>query len=254
MSVENKKSTNRLFVANWKMGKTFNQALDFCRAHKNALKKLSMQPQVEIVICPSFPALFAVGELVRDSMIALGAQTCSAHETGPYTGQVSAQSLKQVGCTYCIIGHSEQRTYAHLSNQAVADQAALLLNHTIEPIICIGETKEAYDQKQTYTMLEEQLKPIIAMSRSFDRPITVAYEPIWAIGTGILPPFDYLDVLFTWLAQKVQKESLGIKWRFLYGGSVSVENASELCTIKDVDGLLIGSASLDFQKFEKIVS
>ncbi len=242
---------NSLFIANWKMNKSFTASLDFCTTHKQALKKLSSQ--AEIVICPSFPALFSVAHLLKDTKVRIGAQTCSMHEKGAYTGQVNTLSLKEVGCTYCIVGHSEQRRDAHLTNDDVAKQVHRLLAIEMQPIICIGETKEEFAQHISKTVLEHQLNPILKIIQSFSQPIIIAYEPIWSIGTGTIPPQAYLDETFGWLAQKLTRE-LRTPWRILYGGSITPDTIASLKGIAHLDGFLIGDASLDFQKFEKIVS
>jgi triosephosphate isomerase len=244
---------NNVFIANWKMNKPFALALDFCTQHKTELKKLSSRPHTEIVLCPSFDVLFSVAEILSDTLVNLGAQTCSPHERGAYTGQVSASSLKEVGCDYCIIGHSEQRQYANVSNEDVAEQAIRLLEADIEPIICIGETKKIFEQDQAIRFLEEQLNPVLAEVTSFEKPITIAYEPIWSIGTGIMPDRDYLIKIFTWLSRIGKYKLSHNEWRLVYGGSVDPENMDVFTSINHLHGFLVGSASLDFQKFEKIV-
>ena len=242
-----------LFVANWKLNKSFAQSLDFCTTHKADLKKLSSQTNVELVICPSFPALFSVNELLSDTMVHLGGQTCSAYETGPYTGQVSAQSLKEVGCNYCIVGHSEQRQYAGVTNKDVAEAAKNLCALEIEPIICIGETKEQFQKKQTMKALELQLDLVLGAIKNTQQQITIAYEPVWSIGTGTVPQNDYLKEIVANVSSILSKVHYG-PWRIIYGGSVSKETISSFHEISSLAGFLIGSASLDFQKFEKIVS
>lgn len=233
------------------MSKNFTQTTDFCTKYKATLKTLSTEPNTEIVLCPSFPALFSVAEILSDTMVSVGAQTCSAYEDGAYTGQVSAKSLKEVGCDYCIIGHSEQRKYACISNDVVARQATQLFKNNIQPIICIGENQKEFDQKQGYAVLEQQLSPILDILASHKQPFTIAYEPIWSIGTGIIPSLDYLNEIFDWLEKTIQNIPGG---RLLYGGSVHPDNAASLTTIQSLGGFLIGGASLDFQKFQKIVS
>jgi triosephosphate isomerase len=245
---------HRLFVANWKMNKPFALALDFCTNHKENLKTLSTKPHTEIVICPSFEALFSIAEIFADTMISVGAQTCSTHERGAYTGQVNAQSIKEVGCDYCIIGHSEQRQFMCVSNEDVAHQATWLLEADIEPIICIGETKKEFDDGTSIAVLEQQLIPILSEISSHHQPFTIAYEPVWAIGTGIIPEKSYLASIFTWLAATLTMKVRHHNWRLIYGGSVDPDTVGSLMAIKTIHGFLIGNASLDFQKFEKIVS
>ena len=242
-----------LFVANWKMNKDFASAIDFCIDHKIELQQLSSQSGTEIVLCPSFSALFSIAEILSDTLISVGAQTVSAHEKGAYTGQVSALSLKEAGCEYCIVGHSEQRQFGCISNEDVGQQVARLIKHEIQPIICIGETKEAYEADQSLAILEQQLKPILLSVTQSNFPFSIAYEPIWSIGTGIIPEHDYLNEIFDWLAQKVKDAQLSNSWRLLYGGSVNPDNAAILKKISLIHGFLIGGASLDFQKLKNLV-
>lgn len=236
---------SKLFAANWKMAKDFSQSIEYCTKNKKQLDTLSHTSNAQLVICPSFPALFPIINLLQKTSIAIGAQTCSPYESGPFTGQVSAQSLKEVGCTFCIVGHSEQRAIG-ASDQIVAQQIKQLLSHQIEPIICIGEDHMVYEDGNTIPFLEAQLKAIEPALKS-NIPLTIAYEPLWAIGTGNTPSVTALTTIFAWLSQKTNH-------RLIYGGSVSPENAATLSAIVHLDGFLIGSASLDFQNFEKIVS
>lgn len=236
---------SKLFVANWKMAKTFSQTIDFCTTYKNDLIDLSGSTNGQLVLCPSFPALASIAEILKSTTIAIGAQTCSPHKEGAYTGQVSALSLKQVGCRFCIIGHSEQRALG-ISNEQVVAQAMQLIECGIEPIICIGENSSINEQGSTIEFLKEQLKSLTSILTT-DQSITIAYEPLWAIGTGKIPTIPVLNEIFSWLSNQTHH-------RLIYGGSVSAENAHELSSIEHLDGFLIGSASLDFQNFEKIVS
>lgn len=236
----------KLFVANWKMNKPFSEALSFSQEYKSGLNELSTDRK-EVVVCPSFPALFPLAQLFADTMVSIGAQNCSAHEKGSYTGQVSAHSLKEVGCEYCIIGHSEQRNYCGQTNEEIAQKTAQLVRHEIQPIICIGESEQEYKDKKAFDILTTQLKPIIPQLK--DKPCVIAYEPVWSIGTGIVPEASYLAEVVAWVKTQVPDSC-----RLLYGGSVDDENAAQLLQIEGIDGFLIGGASLDFQKFQKIVS
>ncbi len=244
----------RLFVANWKMNKSFSQAVEFTKHNLEPLTELAAKPGCTIVLCPSFPSLFTLADICAPTMINIGAQNCSAYEKGSFTGQVSAQSLKDVGCCYCIVGHSEQRQYCGETNEEVAQKVGRLFEQNIEPIICIGESKEQYEKNKVFEILTAQLNPIFTIIAEYEKPFTIAYEPIWAIGTGIIPQKEYLQDVYTWLSNQVQNNVSHKNWNLLYGGSVDESNVSELKSIKGVGGFLIGGASLDFQKFQKIVS
>ena len=241
-----------LFIANWKMEKSFAQSIDFCTSNKSGLKKLASETGIEFVLCPSFAALYTINQLLAETMVHIGAQTCSAHASGPYTGQVSAQSLKEIGCSYSIVGHSEQRQYQGVTDQDVAQAAKNLCEREIEPIICIGETKEQFQKNQALTILEKQLDPVLGTLKNTKQAITIAYEPVWAIGTGEIPESVYLKKIFQHVSSILSPIHSG-PWRLIYGGSVSEETMSGFKDIPSLSGFLIGGASLDFQKFEKIV-
>lgn len=235
-----------LFVANWKMQLSFDRAIAFAQNNYNQFAQLSKNHS--IVVCPSFDALASVKQAFADTQIKLGAQNVSAHDMGAYTGQVSAVSLKQIGCMYCIVGHSERRTYNNESDADVADKVRQLATAGVIPIICVGETREQRDQGQTMAVLKKQVNAILEVA---PKKICIAYEPIWAIGTGVIPQTQKIAEVVQALESQVQDIADA---RFLYGGSVSPDNAAELATIDALGGFLIGGASIDFQKFKKIVS
>jgi triosephosphate isomerase len=234
-----------LFVANWKMNKSFSDEVAFVQKYRNELSQLGSSEK-KIVICPSYPSLFPITQALCGTSVAVGAQNCSSYPTGSYTGQVSALSLKQVGCTYCIVGHSEQRLLGK-EDQEIAQAVALLIEQRIIPIICIGEENKEASNAKTFEILSKQLTPLIPyLGKS---PSVIAYEPIWAIGIGAAAPNDYLATIFSWLRDKKISQC-----QFIYGGSVDETNITQLAALKQIEGFLIGGASLDFQKFQKIVS
>lgn len=242
------------FVANWKMNCSYRAACTLAQTFRDQSSMLSTE-RSQIIICPSFDALASCAQIVAKSPINIGAQTVSSHDFGPYTGQVSAQSLAELGCTYAIIGHSERRQDCHETNQEVADQAKELIAENITPIICIGETENEYKAGVGAAVLETQLEPIIAIlqSSSSAHPI-IAYEPVFAIGTGIIPEPEYLTTMITGIKTYLALNLPDREYTLIYGGSVSEETVPTLRSIEGIQGFLIGSASLDFQKFQKIVS
>jgi triosephosphate isomerase (TIM) len=240
-----------LYVANWKMNSSFEQSLTFCTSNKDELLQLSTHSDVQLVLCPSFPALYPIAQLFTNSSLAIGAQNCSEHEHGAYTGQVDALSLAQVGCTYCIIGHSELRASGE-TNAQIGKKFTRLREQNIVPIVCVGETKMDYEQGKTYALLQEQLMPVREAMHANDECI-IAYEPVWAIGIGIPPSTEYVTKVFFWLREYCANHLPGMTIRLLYGGSVNETDAAEFKKISGIDGFLIGSASLDFQKLQKIV-
>lgn len=246
-------------IANWKMQLSFNEVVEFCTEHQyNFLNIVKKTPGTTIVLCPSFPALYPLGNLFKNSGIALGAQDCSPFRSGAYTGEVCAESLSQLGCHFCIIGHSERRHYNHETNAEIADKAQRLLEQEVQPIICVGETQKEYEKQETLSVLKQQLEPVLTHIADFglsQEPIYIAYEPTWSIGTGIIPSADYLNDIFAWLheyaSQVVGKDKIiGL----IYGGSVSEKTVPILKEIRGLSGLLVGKSSLDFQKFYTIVN
>ena len=242
-----------LYVANWKMNMSFDESINFCKNNSNALQQLSNNA-TEVVICPSFVALAPITVLLKNSTIAVGAQHCSEHKSGAYTGEVSALSLAQAGITYCIVGHSEQRMYHHETTEKIINKIKLLYANNITPIICIGETEKDFLNKQTFTILTQQLEPILNnLSGGRQRHIIIAYEPVWSIGTGIIPEQKQLHDVFTWLADLLHVQLPDYTAQLLYGGSVNQSNIAELKKIPPINGFLIGGASTQFDQFKNII-
>jgi len=247
-------STSPLFVANWKMNKLNADAVAF--AHEASAFAKEELGERRVVLCPSFTSLHELAGMTQGTPIGIGAQDCSEHIEGPYTGQVSASMVAQAGCSHCIVGHSERRHGLGESTELVAQKTQRVLEAGLIPIVCIGESQEEYNAKQTNIVLEQQLAPIIEFMRHDDRlgtqALVIAYEPVWSIGTGIVADEEILRKTFDWLHSHVSSNSLCASC-LLYGGSVSDQNASSLLALAHVHGLLIGGASLDFQTFRKIV-
>ena len=214
-------------VANWKM----NGSKNLLNEYKNAFDESS-----NLIICPPFVYL---GE---PAGLKLGAQNIYQQPKGAYTGEVSAQMLAELSVKYCLIGHSERRQYFHEANDIVRAKAETCLRAAITPIICIGETLEQYEAHQTTHVLEKQLAECLPNGTGF----WVAYEPVWAIGTGHTPTIDEITAVHLMLREKLPSTTL------LYGGSVNGDNAAAIFAINNVDGALVGGASLDVKAVEKI--
>lgn len=246
----------KIFIANWKMNKSFNESLLFVKAHMQELIKLAEHGT--IILCPSFVALYPMIEFAKSYKHSLffGAQNCSQFDQGSYTGEVDAISLYELGVTYCIVGHSERRLLFNESNSIITEKIKQLLNTGIKPIICIGETGQEYQAKQTISVIGSQLQPILeVLTTSKNLPaITLAYEPIWSIGTGVIPDNNHLAMVYEEIQKMVAKYHFNHKIDFLYGGSVDQDNTKSILNNDYINGLLIGGASLNFQKFQKIVS
>lgn len=242
-----------LYVANWKMQLNYRQALEFCQKNKEGFSKLAGAEDSEIILCPSFDVLHTVAQLFKDSNVIIGAQTCSSHVPGAYTGEVSAQSLDQIGCRYCIVGHSERRLYCTETDQDIAHKIERLLDRGIIPLVCVGETRGQFERKETETVIKRQVSSAFKAAQGAPQ-FCIAYEPIWAIGTGDVPTNDSVQSVFEQINMLAHAIIPDVQIALLYGGSINDSNAADLKKIQGIGGFLIGGASLDFQKFEKIVT
>lgn len=247
-----------LVVANWKMNFSHDESLAFVANHYSDFCNLTSMTKSTTVLCPLFTTLYPLQAILKDSQILIGAQDCSSHTKGAFTGQVSAQSLKSLGCSYCIVGHSERRKHNGETNAIIAQKALLLVDQGITPIICVGENSQEFEQGITLAVLEQQLSPVLDAFTgqkfpSTHAPLCIAYEPIWSIGTGKVSGYQHLEVVFSWLHRQTQRVCPGVSWKLLYGGSVTSQSAAEIKKVSYIGGFLVGGASLDFQEFKKIV-
>lgn len=245
-----------LYIANWKMSLTLNESLNYLSSFYDPFVALAAHETTKLIIAPSTEGLFPIAQVIKDSGIELAGQCCASHERGSLTGQTSALSLRELGCTYCIAGHSERRRLAGETDTAVAKQVSCLLSNDIIPIACVGEDDAAYQNKTTLNSLENQLSPIVEVvqqSSNKRTPLCIAYEPHWAIGADKAANNDHIDSVLAWISTYLEKSSLGRPYRLIYGGSVTSQNGARLKEIKHISGFLIGRASLDFQELEKIV-
>jgi triosephosphate isomerase len=242
------------FVANWKMNCTPHAACELAQIYCDESNALHAE-RSEIIICPSFDALAICVHIVAQSSIKVGAQTVSPFPLGAHTGQIAAESLAEIGCTYAIIGHSERRQECHETNEQITKQAKELISHGVTPIICIGETEDQFKTGNGISVLEAQLAPLLSVLKKASMPnLIIAYEPVFAIGTGIIPDPGYLKKMFGWLSEYLKTNLPNQQYTLLYGGSVSDTTIESLKGVGEIQGFLIGNASLDFQKFQKIVS
>lgn len=244
----------KLIVGNWKM----NGSLATNAAFFDKLKiNITALNNVDIVICIPAPYLAQAQIALNNSICSLGAQDLSAHLSGAYTGEVSALMLKEFGCKYVIIGHSERRMYHCEINTTIADKIAIAIQTGLIPIVCVGETLDEYKAGQTNTVVSHQLDTVLAKLDSiFITKIVLAYEPVWAIGTGHIASQEMIQQVHSIIhAQLVNKYFIIPKMiKILYGGSIKPNNAKELLTMPYVDGGLIGSAALNIDDFLAIIS
>ena len=241
-----------IIAGNWKLNKTISQAVDFVAELQ--LLVADATDGVEIVVAPVFTALSAVAAVLEETRIGLSAQDLYWEESGAFTGEVSAGLLRDVGCSYVIIGHSERRSILGETDNMIQKKLDKIISEGMYPILCIGETKEERDAGKTQEILSRQLS--IACKNLIGNEIdtfVIAYEPVWAIGTGVTATIDMISEAHQDIRKILSDNGLnGNESSILYGGSVSDQNASELSAISDVDGFLIGNASLDANKFYSI--
>ena len=249
----NKKS--KLIIAgNWKMNKTVAEALALVDDLKRDLLGVK---EVDIVVCPPFTALESVSKAILDSNIRLGAQNMSENNFGAFTGETCAGMLKEFSVRYVILGHSERRQFQKESDALIARKAAAAHAASLKPIVCVGETLAEREAGQMKKVLETQVRGSLAGSTKEQMVETViAYEPVWAIGTGKTATTQQAQDAHAFiraLLVKIFDEAVAKKVRIQYGGSVKPNNANELMSQPDVDGALVGGASLEARSFGDII-
>ncbi|MBW2966652.1 triose-phosphate isomerase [Candidatus Woesearchaeota archaeon] len=243
-----------IIAGNWKMNLNNAEAIDLVNELIPLVKDVA---DVEIVICPAFTALSEVFRVVDGTNILLGAQDVYFEEKGAFTSQISCDMLKDVGCTYVIIGHSERRQYFGETDESVNKKVKMVLSHGLKPIICVGETLEQREANQTMKIIEEQVKAALnGITKEQMNNVIIAYEPIWAIGTGKTAMPEQAQEVHAFirnLVLNIYDSDIADNLRIQYGGSVKPDNVKELMEQEDIDGGLIGGASLEAESFSKIV-
>jgi len=243
------------FIAgNWKMNKTVREAVDLVRELKAAISGVK---GVEVAVAPPFTALYAVHEELEGSPICLAAQNLFWEEKGAFTGEVSPVMLKEVGCLYIIIGHSERRQFFGETDETVNRRIKAALAQSLKVIFCIGETLKEREEGKTFSVMERQMEGgLKGLGDQEMRNIVIAYEPVWAIGTGKTATPEQAEEAHRFIRGKLERiysreVSEGI--RIQYGGSVTPENVKGLMNQPNIDGALVGGASLKAESFSKIV-
>jgi triosephosphate isomerase len=244
---------NKVIAGNWKMNKDVFETADLI----NGLKKSIEKTNAEIIICPPFTSLVVAQQLLKGSTIKLGAQDVSVHDDGAYTGEISVKMLKSVGCEYVIVGHSERRQYFHESNDLINQKAKKVLASGMKSIICVGETLDEREKGITDKVITAQVKGVLASLTQADLDrVIIAYEPVWAIGTGktaTTQQAEDVHQLIRKLVAQLYSWAVAEKLIIQYGGSVKPENAKELLNQADIDGALVGGACLKAESFSAIV-
>lgn len=249
------KVPKKYYIANWKMYQSFATIKKFITtcSHDQELQELIKNSYVGIAV--SYEHLYYVQKKLDKLGLRTGAQDCSALLQGAYTGQVSIESLQEMKLDFCIIGHSEVRRDLGQTDMLITSKFKLLLAANICPIICIGETLAQKNDEMTLQVLYDQLEQVLNFLQSYTgtTKIFIAYEPVYSIGTGIIPSQQDLEQIFCFLKKLVQQVPVAKNVMFLYGGSVSSKTVQQLHNIDEISGFLIGKASIDFQELKKIV-
>lgn len=247
-------TTKPLIAANWKMNMTTGESVAFAG---RLTKEFARLEDRDVVIAPPFTALYPVAEILRNSGIHLAAQNLHWEKGGAYTGEISAPMLCDIGCKYVLVGHSERRTLFGESDEEVNKKALTALAAGLKPIVCIGETLDERESGRTFDILARQTKEgLNNISPDDIRSVTLAYEPVWAIGTGKTATTEQAEEAHRFIRGELSRilgEEVASKGAIIYGGSVNPDNIAGLMDQPDINGALVGGASLDFESFAKII-
>jgi triosephosphate isomerase len=243
-----------IVIGNWKMHGTLAEARELTAALRDGLKR----PRgVEVVVCPPFTALAVVTEILSGSPLRLGAQNCHWEATGAHTGEISPLMLTDLGCRYVLVGHSERRRELGETDEHINRKMRGALSHGLTPVLCVGETADERRQGLTFTTVEGQLRAgLSGMASEAIAKVVLAYEPVWAIGTGVnATPAQAAEVhgYLRGLLSELTSKEVAPTVRLLYGGSVKADNADLLAAEPEIDGVLVGGASLSAPSFISIV-
>jgi triosephosphate isomerase len=243
-----------IIAGNWKMYKDVNEAVELANEIKRSVFDVD---NVEIVICPPFIDLSDVGEMLHESNVALGAQNCYWESEGAFTGEISVAMIKSVGCRYVIIGHSERRKYYGETDETVNLKIKAAIDGGLIPIMCVGETLEEREAGKTMDVVKRQVTGALkGFDETYLDPLVIAYEPVWAIGTGKTATPDQaqeVHAMIRGLLTELYSETFSASKCILYGGSVKPDNIKDIMGESDIDGGLIGGASLSSDSFSSMV-
>jgi triosephosphate isomerase len=241
-----------LIAANWKMNKNIEEAVSFINDFKDLVKGIK---DVEILVCPPFTALCKLKKLVENTNIKLGAQNMHFEEKGAFTGEISPLMLKDL-CEYVILGHSERRQYFNETDELINKKINSALENKLKPILCIGETLEQREKNETMKIIKNQLINCLNNIHENEmKNIVIAYEPVWAIGTGKNATPQQAEGVHKFIRElllKTYNENIAENTRIIYGGSMKPENARELLSMPNINGGLVGGASLDAKSFAEV--
>lgn len=246
---------NRYVIANWKMNLSINESIQLAKKINIKLMKEIWQRQV--IICPDFLSLNSISSALEKSKLNLGAQDVFWQEQGSYTGEVSIKNLEQLHVNTIILGHSERRTVMNESSEMINKKLSLILKHNLSPVVCVGESKEVRDKSKEKSFLKKQLKETLKdVKPKKDQEIIIAYEPLWAIGSGKNMPAKEVNEMLKFLKEEIislyNKGIANERFVFIYGGSVDSDNIKALSKYREIQGVLVGGASLKLSSFIKI--
>lgn len=244
---------NRVIMGNWKMHTTLSEAEDLAR---DISSRVGRPSKTQVVVCPPFPSLNRVREVLSESPVQVGAQDIHWAEEGAFTGEVSASMVETLGCEYTLVGHSERRVHKEDTVETTALKLRAALGSKLRPVLCVGEGADHREKDLTGEVVGTQISPIFFLDSAAAARVMVAYEPVWAIGSGrAATPQDADEVcgfIRDWI-ERVHGKSVARSIPILYGGSVKPDNVSGFLLQKNVDGVLVGGASLDPEAFASLV-
>ncbi|HHY13862.1 MAG: triose-phosphate isomerase [Clostridium sp.] len=243
-----------IIAGNWKMNNNIKDTQELLKG----IKKAALDESVEVVVCPPYISLYEASKILDSTKIGIGAQNMHWEDKGAYTGEISPFMLKEIGCKYIIIGHSERRQYFGETDEMVNLKVKSALDNQMVPIICVGEDMEQREKGQTVVVVSEQVKKgISGLTPKQALSIVIAYEPIWAIGTGMSSKGEDANKVAQFIRDIIKDlfgERISEKVRILYGGSVNPNNIKEYMSQSDIDGALVGGASLKADDFIELVN
>ncbi len=247
----------KIIAGNWKMNKSFEEGMSLCSEVTNMLID-EVQGDVKVILVPPFLHIHALSQLAKTSnRIAIGGQNCHHKQAGAFTGEVSASMLKSAGADYVLIGHSERREYFGEKEDVLADKIRRALESGLTPIYCVGELKAERENGDYYEVIRKQLKGVLAeFSEQEVSQMFIAYEPVWAIGTGLTATPEQAQEIHSFIRIEIENlfsSECSQLLPILYGGSVNADNAASLFSMPDIDGGLVGGASLKSRDFVNII-
>lgn len=243
-----------LIIANWKMNYGVEESLSFVES----FQEITRAEKVEVVICPPFTSLDSVASTLKNKVARIGAQNCHFEESGAFTGEISPVFLKELGCTFVLLGHSERRHIFGETDEQISKKVKAVLKQGLTAVLCVGEKLEEREDGKTWQVIGAQLQASLSVISPADmKNIVIAYEPVWAIGTGknATPAMaeEVHQSIRKWIDEN-KGRTVAEGFRILYGGSVNQDNAASLMKEPDIDGLLIGGASLKVDSFSRIIN